>query len=585
MTDPIIPRISPPVAPRRPHAFTTHGMTVTDDYAWLKDENWQEVLRDPAVLNADIRRHLEAENDYTESLLGHTEPLQKKLVAEMRGRIKEDDFSVPAPDGPFAYLRKFREGGQHEQYLRLLNFAGCEYGDLRAGVLQDGLEATLRDLAAKGVYFTDSEFRGLSDTVRSGGSFRVAPEDFRPRASPVFSGVPSSTSGTTARVVSSFISLPWLEKEALAGGIFFDAHNLLEHRHAILDALRPGTGGMSDMMILAKFGVPVERWFARRPLGSRLSHVRDEVLAYELSVTGRLLGPGFAKPMIVESDDLSPIVKWVASAARAGQRTAIRTVASGAARIARTALDSSTPLDGLVFLASGEPMTEAKQEIIQASRAAFTVLYGFDPGTVHVGFGCADREHPDEMHVSEHTLAVIEQPRATYVAGQEIRPLLYTTLYSMPTAIRLNLESGDYATMTRRQCGCRLGEAGLTLHVHHVASHEKFTSEGLNYNYRPLFEFIEAVLPSEFGGIIGDYQLLEEEDESGTTRLTLLIHPRLGHVDEAEIRRLLIKELQKGSTQNREVARRWDAAGTVRTKRAAPLESERGKILPLRRRK
>src|SRR4051794_26065266 len=107
-----------PVAPRRPHSFTTHGITVTDDYAWLKDGKWQEVLRDPSILDADIRHYLEAENDYTESLLGHTAPLQKKLVKEMRGRIKEDDSSVPAPDGPFAYLRKFRDGGQHEMYGR-----------------------------------------------------------------------------------------------------------------------------------------------------------------------------------------------------------------------------------------------------------------------------------------------------------------------------------------------------------------------------------------------------------------------------------------------------------------------------------
>jgi oligopeptidase B len=107
-----------PVAPRRPHAFTTHGITITDDYAWLKDANWQEVLRDPSILNPDIRKYLEAENDYTESLLGHTAGLQKTLVAEMRGRIKEDDSSVPAPDGPYAYLRKFREGGQHEMFGR-----------------------------------------------------------------------------------------------------------------------------------------------------------------------------------------------------------------------------------------------------------------------------------------------------------------------------------------------------------------------------------------------------------------------------------------------------------------------------------
>jgi oligopeptidase B len=108
-----------PVAPRRPHSFTTHGITVVDDYAWLKDENWQEVLRDPAVLDPDIRKYLEAENAYTESLLGHTTPLQKTLVAEMRGRIKEDDSSVPSPDGPYAYLRKFREGGQHEMFGRM----------------------------------------------------------------------------------------------------------------------------------------------------------------------------------------------------------------------------------------------------------------------------------------------------------------------------------------------------------------------------------------------------------------------------------------------------------------------------------
>jgi oligopeptidase B len=108
-----------PVAPRRPHSFTTHGITVTDDYAWLKDPKWQEVLRDPSILAPDIRSYLEEENDYTESLLGHTDGLQKKLVAEMRGRIKEDDSSVPSPDGPFAYFRKFREGGQHEMYGRM----------------------------------------------------------------------------------------------------------------------------------------------------------------------------------------------------------------------------------------------------------------------------------------------------------------------------------------------------------------------------------------------------------------------------------------------------------------------------------
>jgi oligopeptidase B len=116
----------PPVAPRRPHSFTRHGITVADDYAWLKDPNWQEVLHDPTVLDPDIRAYLEVENAYAESLLGHTAPLQKKLVREMRARIKEDDSSVPSPDGPYAYFRKFREGGQHELFGRMLRNGDVE---------------------------------------------------------------------------------------------------------------------------------------------------------------------------------------------------------------------------------------------------------------------------------------------------------------------------------------------------------------------------------------------------------------------------------------------------------------------------
>lgn len=118
--------LQPPVAPRRPHSFSRHGITVTDDYAWLKDANWQEVLHDPRLLDPDIRAYLEAENAYTESLLGHTASLQKKLVAEMRARIKEDDSSVPSPDGPFAYFRKFREGGQHQLFGRMPRQGGEE---------------------------------------------------------------------------------------------------------------------------------------------------------------------------------------------------------------------------------------------------------------------------------------------------------------------------------------------------------------------------------------------------------------------------------------------------------------------------
>ena len=107
-----------PIAEVRPHTDTVHGHVLRDDYAWLKAENWRDVLKDPAALPGDIRAYLEAENAYSETALAGTESLRKALVAEMRARIREDDSSVPEPDGPFAYYTRHREGGQHPLVCR-----------------------------------------------------------------------------------------------------------------------------------------------------------------------------------------------------------------------------------------------------------------------------------------------------------------------------------------------------------------------------------------------------------------------------------------------------------------------------------
>lgn len=115
-----------PVAPRRPRVAKWHGVELVDDYAWLKAENWQEVMRDPAVLDPEIRAHLEAENAYCEALLSDTVALQKALYAEMKGRLKEDDASVPAPDGPFAYYSSFVAGGQYPILARIPRNGGPE---------------------------------------------------------------------------------------------------------------------------------------------------------------------------------------------------------------------------------------------------------------------------------------------------------------------------------------------------------------------------------------------------------------------------------------------------------------------------
>ncbi|MFN4230588.1 S9 family peptidase [Parvibaculum sp.] len=107
-----------PRAEKRPQPDTHHGVTRVDDYAWLRDENWREVMRDPEVLDKDIRAYLEAENAYTEAALAPLAELRETLFGEMKGRIKEDDSSVPSSDGPFAYYTRFVEGAQHPLFCR-----------------------------------------------------------------------------------------------------------------------------------------------------------------------------------------------------------------------------------------------------------------------------------------------------------------------------------------------------------------------------------------------------------------------------------------------------------------------------------
>ena len=96
-----IARPLPPKAQRIAKFSVHHGVELVDEYGWLRANNWQEVMRDPELLDQQIRSYLEAENAYTEGILADTQPLQKTLYAEMRARIKEDDASVPQPHGPF----------------------------------------------------------------------------------------------------------------------------------------------------------------------------------------------------------------------------------------------------------------------------------------------------------------------------------------------------------------------------------------------------------------------------------------------------------------------------------------------------
>ncbi len=104
--------LSPPVAEKRKHSFTHHGITIEDPYHWLKDQSY------PVVDDKDVLDYLGQENTYFEANMAAQKPLTNALFTEMKARIKEDDSSVPQKDGDWIYWSKFDEGSQYRKHYR-----------------------------------------------------------------------------------------------------------------------------------------------------------------------------------------------------------------------------------------------------------------------------------------------------------------------------------------------------------------------------------------------------------------------------------------------------------------------------------
>lgn len=464
-------------------------------------------------------------------------------------------------------------------YLHLLRLAGCEFSDLQAQVKLHGMEETLARLAREGVYLSSEEFKGKKEVTRGGYSFRVTPGNFEtPNGA---GGYRTQSSGTTNQPIRSFVSLDLLAIRTPVTFLAFAAHDLFSRTHAMYDSVLPGSAGINNLMIYARMGVAADRWFARTmPIKSKLERI------YHLSTT-RLLqhmashcGAVIPKPEFVSHHEVEKIIHWV-TAQRAQRRTCcITTAASNAARIARAACRLGISLEGTKFIVTGEPFTDAKQRVVESTGAKGITRYAYG-GSINIGFGCANPLRTDEIHVNQHLLALIPSPHRPANAGSDVFPLLCTTLNPLFPRPLLNVESGDYGYMSHRDCGCALGNAGLSLHLHHIRSFEKFTSEGMNFFYGDLYELFESVFPSEFGGGPGDYQMREEEDKTGQTRLTLVVHPEVKALDERRILARLKAELSMRSRGDRFMTDVWTNAGTFKLERAVPYASPRGKILPL----
>jgi oligopeptidase B len=99
--------ITPPVAPKHPTKLEKHGDVRIDDYYWMNNREDQQVLD-----------YLNAENEYFQKMTAHTQKFQEELFEEMKGRIKEDDESVPYQLDGYWYITRYEEGKEYPIYSR-----------------------------------------------------------------------------------------------------------------------------------------------------------------------------------------------------------------------------------------------------------------------------------------------------------------------------------------------------------------------------------------------------------------------------------------------------------------------------------
>ena len=461
-------------------------------------------------------------------------------------------------------------------YRALLNWAGCEPGDFHKMVLSEGVEGALTLLRKEGVFFTVDEFKGKCPTRRGSAEFGFRDRDFENHLS---KGTLIASSGGSRsrglRTVYDFrnLSESWTAHFVLRLQVF----DLLRHPIGIWYPIMPGAGPVV-VLALAKAGV-YAKWFSPVTGRSLLRNFRSRFGNAFVVGWGRLADRRMPAPEFVPFEAPERIVEWIALQLSQSGHCTVMTYVSAAVRVAQAALRMGVNLHGASFSVTAEPVTGAKRREMETAGARVIPSYAtMEAGTI--GAACPNATSADDMHLLDDTVAMIPYPRRIEIGGVEVNTLLVTGLLDSFPKVLFNTETGDCGELGRKSCGCRFERLGFHRHLREVYGFDKLTAAGMTFAGTDLIRILEEVLPARFGGTSLDYQLVEEEG-GGQTRLSLLVNPALGPIQEARLKGRFLSELAKGSEANRLMSKVWEASDTLRVERVVPTTTRRGKLLPL----
>lgn len=470
--------------------------------------------------------------------------------------------------------------GRRRPYRELLEIAGWDPDRVRLSVARHGLEATLEQMAGGGVTLDADEAKGRKPLVRRGRDVAFDPADL---ASPRGHAVPLVTSGSSGSPVRNPIDLDGFRLQAsylpaMLAALAVDGQPLALYYPAI------STAGIAHMIAFALAGQPPAAWFChlRPEAGAAVSPWR--ALLHGLVAAARLRGVSLPLPRLADIDRPRSLVDWLRR--RAPQGAVVATFPGSALRVQSWARAAGLRLPRVTWILGGEPITARKRQRLEEDGHRVYPWYGaIDTG--RIGIGCLHPASCDDMHLMADRFAAILLAADTGAgvdagagAAAGGRRLLLTSLVPELHRSMLNLDVGDLAEPLDRRCGCPFEQLGFLPHLHAVHSRQKLTVEGATIAADRVHSLASDLLPSACGGSPTDYQIVEEEDGNGFTRLVVRVHPALA-ADERQV--IHAVEGVLAAATGGATAERLRRAGVVTVRREPPRLSHGGKSLPVER--
>jgi len=401
-------------------------------------------------------------------------------------------------------------------FLKLLEVAGCQFGDIEPLVNKEGVEATLKKLLAEGVYISWEEFKGRKEVVRGGQHFQFKARDFDNPYLPVY--YQKQSSGSRSAGTRTTFDLKHQLEKSYHELLSLADNNALDVPMGLWFPVLPAATGIGNALRYWKVGNPAVRWFSpvdERQAQSSLTHR----LAMRYIIYGsRLWGTRLPWPEYVGLSEAVKVAQWMAETRRQSGGCCLSCYVSLAVKVCQAAIENGLDIAGTHFFSGGEPLTEAKRRQIEAAGASVTPRYAMSE-VGRIGYGCSRASAADDVHLLHDSVALIQRRRKVEHIDIYVDAFVFTPLLPTSPKILLNMESDDYGVMEARQCDCLLGQLGFNTHLHSIRSFAKLTGIGMNIVGTDFVRILEEVLPAKYGGAATDYQLVEEEDSRGQTHL------------------------------------------------------------------